>query len=161
MLNKQLSLQHTVCLVLALGLAACQSAAASAPTNAPGGASTPVVNGTPAVKSTAAPKATAAPANATGAPAPTGMPPQSNAAAITPAERRAELEKLTNLLTFKVVGLDNAPLGTISDFIVNTCETYLVYMVLAPDPALQVAAGKQLIVPVEAVTINSGTLDAA
>jgi ribosomal 30S subunit maturation factor RimM len=94
-------------------------------------------------------------------PASTGLPPQSSAAQVRPAERRAELTRLSNLLHFQVVGQDNSALGTISDFIVNTCETYIVYMVLNPAPALKVPAGQQLVVPFEAVTVNSGVIDAA
>jgi sporulation protein YlmC with PRC-barrel domain len=88
------------------------------------------------------------------------MPPQSSAAGIRPPERRAELTRLSNLLQFQVQGLDNANLGKISDFVINTCETYIIYFVVAPAAELNVPAGQKLVIPFEAVTINSGVLDA-
>ena len=90
----------------------------------------------------------------------TGKPPQSTAAEIRPPERRAELTRLSNLLQFQVMGQNNAALGKISDYIVNTCETYIVYFVVDPSSDLQLAAGSKLVIPFEAVTINSGALDA-
>ncbi len=70
------------------------------------------------------------------------------------------MTRLTNLLRFQVMGLNNAALGTISDFVINTCETYVVYFVVDPAGSLQFAAGSKLVIPFEAVTINSGVLDA-
>jgi len=149
-------------LVVALALAACQSASAStSATTAPGQSSTSAALTSAPAGSTSTPNATSAPASQTSQPAPTGLPPQTSAAQIRPPERRPELERLTNLLHFKVVGLNNAALGSVSDFVINTCETYIIYFATAPDPSLNVASGKQLLVPFEAVTINSGALDAA
>lgn len=88
-------------------------------------------------------------------------PPQTNAAGIQPPERRQELTRLSSLLKFKVIGLDGAALGQVSNFIINTCETYIIYFTVAPDASLKVAAGSQLVIPFEVVTINSGVLDAA
>ena len=81
-------------------------------------------------------------------------------AAIHPPERRPELTRLSKLLKFQVQGLDGAPVGTVSDYIINTCETYVIYFLVDPAPSLQVSAGHRLVVPYEAVTINSGALDA-
>jgi len=88
------------------------------------------------------------------------MPPQSGAAGIRPPERRAELTRLSNLLHFQVQGLNNTNLGQISDYVINTCETYIIYFVMDPAAVLNVPAGQKLIIPFEAVTINSGVLDA-
>ena len=88
-------------------------------------------------------------------------PPQTNAAGIQPPDRREELTRLSSLLKFKVIGLDGAVLGQVSDFIINTCETYIVYFTVTPDASLKVAAGSELVIPFEVVTINSGVLDAA
>lgn len=87
-------------------------------------------------------------------------PPQTNAAGIIPPERREELTRLSSLLKFKVTGLDGAALGHVSDFVINTCETYIIYFTVDPDASLKVAAGSQLVIPFEIVTINSGALDA-
>ena len=59
-------------------------------------------------------------------------PPQTNAAGIIPPERREELTRLSSLLKFKVTGLDGAELGQVSDFIINTCETYIIYFTVEP-----------------------------
>jgi sporulation protein YlmC with PRC-barrel domain len=87
-------------------------------------------------------------------------PPQTNAAGIIPPERREELTRLSSLLELKLIGLDGAALGQVSDFIINTCETYIIYFTVEPARGLQVAGGQQLIIPFEVVTINSGALDA-
>jgi sporulation protein YlmC with PRC-barrel domain len=146
----------SLALALTLTLAACASASQNtSPTAAPATGAVSATDTPGAGGQTAQP-----PAQGTVAPIPTGKPPQSEAAEIRPPERRAELTRLTNLLQFQVVGLNNASLGKISDYIVNTCETYLIYLVLDPASNLQLAAGSKLVVPFEAVTINSGVLDA-
>lgn len=142
-------------LALALSLAACQSAA---PTVAP-------ILATHVTSSTAvAAAAQATPAPHTPMPmmtaGPTSMPPQSGAAGIQPPERRAELTRLSNLLKFQVHGLNHTQIGQITDYVINTCETYIIYFMVAPAAELKVPAGQKLIIPFEAVTINSGVLDA-
>jgi hypothetical protein len=89
-----------------------------------------------------------------------GRPPQTTAAAIQPPERRDELTRLSTWLDFKVVGLQESAVGTVTDYVVNTCETYVIYMLVEPDGALDVPSENQLVIPFEAVTINSGYLDA-
>ena len=90
-----------------------------------------------------------------------GKPPQTHAAKIRPPNRREELTRLSSLLKFKVIGWDGTALGQVSDFIINTCETYIIYFTVTPDASLHVASGSQLVIPFEVVTINSGVLDAA
>jgi sporulation protein YlmC with PRC-barrel domain len=145
-------------LALVLSLAACQSAS-------PGSSPTAAPIHTAGVTSTAASSAakpTAAPAAATAVPdaGPTHMPPQSGSAGIRPPERRAELTRLSNLLKFQVQGLNNTAIGQISDYVINTCETYIIYFTIAPAAGLNVPAGQKLLIPFEAVTINSGIIDA-
>ena len=138
-----------------LSLAACQPASPSAtagPASHAPTATAAASNPKPTAAAPATPAATVA--------APTGMPPQSNAAGIRPPEKRAELTRLSNLLTFQVRGHNNANLGKISDYVINTCETYIVYFVVAPAAELKLPAGQKLVIPFEAVTINSGILDA-
>ena len=139
--------------LLAFGLAACQPGDAA-------GTATVVVDGggTPAsATATAAPETAA---EATPAPTLDGPPPQTNMAAVEPADRREELTRLTNLLGFQLTGLNGVVLGKITDYVINTCETYIIYMVVEPDVALKVAAGSRVIIPFEAVTINSGIVNA-
>lgn len=88
-------------------------------------------------------------------------PPQTHAAGIHPAARREELTRLSSLLKFTVIGRDGVALGQVSDFIINTCETYIIYFTVAPDASLKLAAGSHLVIPFEVVTINNGVLDAA
>ena len=89
-----------------------------------------------------------------------GKPPQTNAAKIIPPERREELLRLSKLLKFKVTGWDGVALGQVSDFIINTCETYIIYFTVTPDASLNLASDSQLTIPFEIVTINSGALNA-
>ena len=145
-------------LILVLGLSACQSAS---PNSSKVVGPTPAAGVARATASAAAPTKTPAPATAAANVAPTSMPPQSGAAGIRPPERRPELTRLSNLLQFQVQGLDNVNLGKIADYIVNTCETYIIYFVVDPAPGLNVPASHKLVIPFEAVTINSGVLDAA
>jgi sporulation protein YlmC with PRC-barrel domain len=147
----------SISLSLVISLTACQTAFGSSATKAPGSSTA----GGPAQSASAAPESTSAPAAETSLPAVAGLPPQTAAAEIRPPERRPELSRLTNLLHFQVTGLNNTTLGKVSDFIVNACETYVVYFTLDPAPELKVATSQRLVIPFEAVTINSGALDAA
>jgi sporulation protein YlmC with PRC-barrel domain len=141
-----MSFRHSLVLLvlLAFGLVACK------PVNPP---QTVVVVPSAVIVETA---------TSSGSPVPafTGMPPQTNAAALHPPERREELSRLSNLLQFKVTGWNGAQLGKIADFIINTCETYIIYFKVEPSPDLKLASGSQLVIPFEIVTINSGVLDA-
>ena len=151
---------QSLLLALALSLAACQSAAqGSTPTSAPSNTTSTAAASADAAS---AGKPTPAPAPATAVPdaGPTHMPPQSSAASIRPPERRAELTRLSNLLQFQVQGLNNTAIGQISDYVINTCETYIIYFTVAPAAGLSVPAGQKLLIPFEAVTINSGIIDA-
>ncbi len=105
-------------------------------------------------------KATVAPGDSSAPPLKGGKPPQTNAAKIIPPERREELTRLSSLLEFKVTGWDGVALGQVSDFIINTCETYIIYFTVAPNANLKIADGNQLVIPFEVVTINSGALNA-
>lgn len=89
-----------------------------------------------------------------------GKPPQTNAAEIRPPERREELTRLTALLDYQVTGLEGSALGKVVEYIINTCETYIIYFLVEPTGELGVEPGHQLMIPFEAVTINSGILDA-
>jgi sporulation protein YlmC with PRC-barrel domain len=96
----------------------------------------------------------------TAAPAARGKPPQSQRADIRPPDMREQLTRLSNLLNFQVIDQAGEELGTASNYIINTCETYIIYLVLSPKAAPDNAIGSQVIIPFEAVTINSGVLDA-
>jgi sporulation protein YlmC with PRC-barrel domain len=94
------------------------------------------------------------------APEARGKPPQSQRAEIRPSEMRDHLTRLSNLLNFQVVDEAGAELGTASNYIINTCETYIIYFALSPKDVPNISAGSQVIIPFESITINSGVLDA-
>ncbi len=123
-------------------------------------ASATMASATAAVAATGTTAAATQTTDVTPAPVITGKPPQTNAAALQPPERREELTVLSNLLTFRVTGLNGAEFGQVADYIVNTCETYIIYFVVDPAADLGLAAGHRLVIPFEAVTINSGILKA-
>jgi sporulation protein YlmC with PRC-barrel domain len=87
-------------------------------------------------------------------------PVQSHAAGIQPIGMRTKLTHLDNLIGFEVVDKNGNPLGIASDYIVNTCETYIIYILMQPAASLHIASGNLVVIPFEAVTINSGVLDA-
>jgi sporulation protein YlmC with PRC-barrel domain len=87
-------------------------------------------------------------------------PKQSQAAGIEPASMRTKLTHLANLIGYEVVDAKGDKLGIASDYIVNTCETYIIYILMQPDASLHIASGNLVVIPFEAVTINSGVLDA-
>lgn len=89
-----------------------------------------------------------------------GFPPQSNATMIQPSEGRAELTRLSNLLGLQVIDYFGAPMGTVVDYVINTCETYIIYLLVDPVDALQPGTARYPVIPFEALTINSGVLDA-
>lgn len=87
-------------------------------------------------------------------------PPQSQVAEIRPPEMREELTYLSNLIGYQVLDENGNLLGVAADYIVNTCETYIIYILMEPVESLGVPQGNYIIIPFEAVTINSGVLDA-
>jgi sporulation protein YlmC with PRC-barrel domain len=143
-------------MLLALGVAACTTPVANA--------SSPAAVNDSALAATSAETVAVAASITENSPGPElkgGKPIQTNAAGIQPPERREELTRLSSLLEFKVIGWDGTALGQVSDFVINTCETYIIYFTVAPEASLKVASGSQLVIPFEVVTINSGVLDAA
>jgi sporulation protein YlmC with PRC-barrel domain len=87
-------------------------------------------------------------------------PPQTNAAIIQPKEMRNQLTHLSNLIGYQMLDENGDKLGVASDYIVNTCETYIIYILMDPVASLNIASGSRVVIPFEAVTINSGVLDA-
>ena len=88
------------------------------------------------------------------------MPPQSQAAGIQPKAMRTTLTHLSNLIGYRVLDVNGNKLGIASDFIVNTRETYIIYIMMEPDASLNIPAGNRVLIPFEVVTINSGVLNA-
>ncbi len=103
---------------------------------------------------------TQAPVNGYPDPIAQDKPPQSQAASIQPNEMRAKLTHLSNLMGYQLLDGNGDKLGVASDYIINTCEGYIIYMLMDPVAGLKVAHGNRVVIPFEAVTINSGVLDA-
>jgi sporulation protein YlmC with PRC-barrel domain len=103
---------------------------------------------------------TLAPENGNPQPVEQGKPPQSQAAIIQPSEMRLTLTHLSNLMGYQVLDGEGNTLGVANDYIINTCEGYIIYMLMDPEASLKVAQGNRVVIPFEAVTINSGVLDA-
>lgn len=149
-------------IILVLAIAACKIFD-QAKTQATLGTTTQTIPATPATPegATSITPLTQAPGGNTSASPTAGKkPPQSQAAEIRPPERRAELTVLSTLLSFQVLDRNGAVLGKISNYIINTCETYIIYFVMDPAKDLGFTSGNQLIIPFEVITINSGALDA-
>jgi sporulation protein YlmC with PRC-barrel domain len=100
------------------------------------------------------------PADLPSAPPPGELPPQTSAADLRPADRREDLIVLSNLMGYQVLDINGQNLGVVTDYIINTCETYIIYFVQQPGGVLESPPGDRLIVPFEVVTINNGYLDA-
>jgi sporulation protein YlmC with PRC-barrel domain len=83
-------------------------------------------------------------------------PPQSPAAEIRPKEMRTNLTHLSSLIGYNVLDENGDKLGVAGDYIVNDCETYIIYILMEPVAGLNVAPGSRVVIPFEAVTINSG-----
>lgn len=76
---------------------------------------------------------------------------QTNAAQIV--GDRQVLTQLSNLVGFNVVDMDGQSIGTADDYIINTCESHIIYMLVNGDNG-------QMLIPFEAVTVNGGSLNA-
>ncbi len=155
-----------ILLSLALALMACQliQQAGKQPAEPASAATASLNNDIPADKASqteqADPAETQAPEIDHPDPARQEKPPQSKAAEIQPKEMRTSLTHLSNLMGYQVLDENGDKLGVASDYIVNTCETYIIYILMEPAASLNVAPGSQVVIPFEAVTINSGVLDA-
>jgi len=67
---------------------------------------------------------------------------------------------LSSLIGYRVLDINGSELGLASDYIVNTCETYLLYILMDPVIGLDGEPGSRVVIPYEALTVNSGLLDA-
>lgn len=73
---------------------------------------------------------------------------------------RLDLTILTNLIGYQIASIDGTVLGTAADYIINTCETYIVYIAVDPAQGLNAAPESRVLIPFEAASVNSGVLDA-
>ena len=73
---------------------------------------------------------------------------------------RADLTILSNLIGYRILDINDADLGIAADYVVNTCETYIIYISMDPEEAILDQTSMRMMLPFEMVTINSGVLDA-
>jgi sporulation protein YlmC with PRC-barrel domain len=73
---------------------------------------------------------------------------------------RPALTHLSSLIGLQVLDANGGELGLAGDYIVNTCETYLLYILMEPVTSQAAEPVGRVAVPYEAVTVNSGLLDA-
>ena len=73
---------------------------------------------------------------------------------------RTTLTHLSNLVGYQVLDENGDELGVASDYIINACEGYIIYILMKPDASLNLAPGIRVVISFEAATINSGVLDA-
>lgn len=81
-------------------------------------------------------------------------------AQILPETGQQELIRLSNWMGFTIADQNDQPIGQVQDYIVNTCEAHIVYMVVQPDAGLALEGGNEFLIPYEAVSVNNGTLNA-
>lgn len=159
-------LQNGILICLALGLTSCQLAGQflnnpAEPSNeASASRQDDFPPETVSMTEQAVPFKTQAPGKGNPDPNPGGKPLQSLAAEIRPMEMRTQLTHLSNLIGYKVLDANGEQLGIASDYIINTCETYIIYFLMEPAASLNMAPETRVVIPFEAVTINSGVLDA-
>lgn len=80
-------------------------------------------------------------------------------AEILPATGRSQVTQLSELLGYQVMSRNGQVLGTASDYILNLCEAHILYIVLEPDPALDVEQGSQILIPYEVASLGGGVID--
>jgi sporulation protein YlmC with PRC-barrel domain len=81
-------------------------------------------------------------------------------AQVIPANRGASFNYLTNWIGMRVADSTGKVVGVASDYILNLCESHVLYIILQPDPSLGIKNGSQVLIPLEIVTTAGGTLDA-
>lgn len=66
---------------------------------------------------------------------------------------------LAAMMDWQVVGADGSPIGTVQDYVVNTCEAHILYLVVDPADGITPQGGQQILIPFEAVLgeLNEGS----
>ena len=68
-------------------------------------------------------------------------------------------EQLSRLFGLTVVNQNGEVLGSARDYIVNLCESHLLYIVVRPASSLGMASGESVLIPYEAVSVHGGWLN--
>lgn len=66
---------------------------------------------------------------------------------------------LAAMTGWQVVGADGSPIGTVQDYVVNTCEAHILYLVVDASETITAQGGQQILIPFEAVLgeLNEGS----
>lgn len=66
---------------------------------------------------------------------------------------------LAAMMDWEVVGADGSQIGTVQDYVVNTCEAHILYLVVDPAEEITPQGGQQILIPFEAVLgeLNEGS----
>ncbi len=128
-------------------------------------ATAPGVPNTGGSQATGLPATGSTPAASTGSsgsfvPAPIVTPASGlHAAQIVPENERGQATLLSTWMNYQVVDRDGKPVGTISDYILNMCESHILHMVVKADPSLGLKNGDTLVIPYEVVALAGGQID--
>ncbi len=80
-------------------------------------------------------------------------------ASIVPGSARSQAVLLSNMMNYNVVDQNGNPIGKINDYILNMCESNIIYMVVNADPSLNLQGGNMLVIPYEVFTLGKGAID--
>jgi sporulation protein YlmC with PRC-barrel domain len=79
-----------------------------------------------------------------------------------PETGSGEVAGLSEMFGFQVVDSAGERVGVVRDYLINMCETYILYLVVDPDETNRAAEGQQqMLIPYEAVlpSVNDGQVD--
>jgi sporulation protein YlmC with PRC-barrel domain len=87
------------------------------------------------------------------------MAPQSRAAQIMPETARSEMTLLSNWMDLVVIDSAGNRIGTVHDYVLNTCEAHIIYVAIQLDGEDD-TLDNLVLMPYEVVTLGGGILDA-
>jgi sporulation protein YlmC with PRC-barrel domain len=125
---------------------------------APAGEAETPIPGAPGEAEEGTPDPGTPPADIATPPVATPGEPGVRGADIIPPTGRPEATQLSELLDYRVVDAQGEELGSVDDYILNTCEAHIIYMVLDAGQALE-TDGDLVIIPFEVVTLGGGVID--
>ncbi len=80
-------------------------------------------------------------------------------AKIVPNSARSQAVLLSNMMDYNVVDQSGKAIGKVSDYILNMCESNIIYMLVNADPSLNLQGGNMLVIPYEEFTLGNGAID--
>jgi sporulation protein YlmC with PRC-barrel domain len=86
------------------------------------------------------------------------MAPQTQAAQIMPETGRSDMVLLSNWMDLIVIDSAGNRIGTVHDYVLNTCEAHIIYLAIRLDGDGE-TSGNVVLMPYEVVTLGGGILD--